>query len=263
MAKKEIKKPKKVQEKVVLKNKTNPQNEEMAVNSEPIEAPTETSAEEITPEPEKEAETPKKKTLNNQRRGTKYLEAAALVDRDKTYPLEEGLDLAKQTCYAKFDAAIDVHLRLSPPKKNEDVVRGSVNLPHGSAKPQRVIIIDEEMIEKISKGWTDFDVAVATPDMMPKLGKLAKILGPRGLMPNPKAGTVTAEPQKIAQELQAGRVEYKVDSLNNVHQSIGRVSWDTAKLAENCRAFISVLPKNRIRSITVVASMGPAVRVNG
>lgn len=193
--------------------------------------------------------------------GAKHRESIAQVDKNKTYSLEEALELVKKTSYTKFDGSVDVHVSLTPSKKNEDVIRGTVVLPHGTGRERRVIIIDDAMIEKIEKGWLDFDVAVATPEMMPKLAKLAKILGPKGLMPNPKAGTVTPDAAKAAEELKGGRVEYKTDTLGNIHQGIGKVSWANTKLAENFQALIAVLPKNRIKSVTVAPTMGAGVKV--
>ncbi len=194
--------------------------------------------------------------------GTKHQSAVKLVEHLKSYQLSEALELVKKTSYTAFDGALDVHVRLAAAKKSDDNVRGTVTLPHGTGKEKRVVIIDEPMIEKIEKGWLDFDIAVTTPEMMPKLAKLAKVLGPKGLMPNPKSGTVSTEPEKIAQELKVGRVEFKADSLGNIHQSIGRVSWDDAKLIENFQVFIAALPKSRLKSVTIAPTMGPGVKVS-
>lgn len=193
--------------------------------------------------------------------GAKHRESVTLTDKNKTYPALEALELLKKTSYTKFDGSVDVHVSLTPSKKNEDVIRGTVVLPHGTGRERRVVIINDEMIEKIEKGWLDFDVAVASPDMMPKLAKLAKILGPKGLMPNPKAGTVTTDPAKAAEELKGGRVEYKTDTLGNIHQAIGKVSWANEKLAENLETFVVALPKNRIKSVTVAPTMGAGAKV--
>lgn len=219
---------------------------------------TEEVAEEKAEKKAEKADTPARKFSH----GTKHREAAAQVDRDKAYALAEALELVKKTAYTKFDGSVDVHVRLNPAKKTDEIVRGTVTLPHGTGRERRVIIITDEMIEKIEKGWTDFDVAVATPDMMPKLAKLAKILGPKGLMPNPKSGTVTADPAKAAEELKGGRVEFKADSLANIHQAIGKVSWDVEKLSENFTAFVGALPKNRIKSVSLAPTMGPGVKVS-
>lgn len=191
----------------------------------------------------------------------KYREVSTHVDRTKAYSIDEALELIKKVAYTKFDGSVDFHANLTPGKKNEDVVRGTVVLPHGTGRERKVVIITEEMIEKIEKGWLNFDVAIATPDMMPKLAKLAKVLGPKGLMPNPKSGTVTTDPQKAAEELKGGRVEYKTDSLNNIHQAIGKVSWDAAKLKENFQTFVGALPKNRLKSVSIAPTMGPGIKV--
>ncbi len=140
-------------------------------------------------------------------------------------------------------------------------MRGVVTLPHGTGRVRRIIIITDELIEKIEKGWTDFDIAVATPEMMPKLGKLARVLGPKGLMPNPKSGTVTSEPEKIAEELKGGRVEFKADTLGNIHQTLGKVSWETAKLTDNFQIFMTALPRNRVKSVSLAPTMGAGVKV--
>lgn len=230
---------------------------------ETVETP-EVATEEQTEEVAEETKTSKKTEEVVARKfphGAKHREAVAQVDKNKVYPLTEAIELAKKTSYVKFDATLDVHIRLNPAKKNEDAVRGTVTLPHGTGRERRVVIVTDEMIEKIEKGWTDFDVAVATPDMMPKLAKLAKILGPKGLMPNPKSGTVTTEPERVAEELKGGRVEFKADSLNNIHQAVGKVSWETGKLAENIQTFVGALPKNRIKSIALAPTMGPGVKL--
>jgi large subunit ribosomal protein L1 len=233
--------------------------------SEETDAPTET-AEETQIEEVEEKKSSKKKTEEKApaqkfSHGAKYREAAAQIDKNKVYSVDEALELVKKTSYTKFDGSVEVHVNLTPAKKNDEAVRGTVTLPHGTGRERRVVIITDEMIEKIEKGWMDFDVAVATPDMMPKLAKLAKVLGPKGLMPNPKSGTVTADPAKAAEELKGGRVEFKADSLGNIHQAIGKVSWDVAKLAENLQTFAGALPKGRVRTISLAPTMGPGVKV--
>ncbi len=194
--------------------------------------------------------------------GAKHREVSQLVDKTKSYSLAEALELIKKVAYTKFDGSVDVHVRLTSTKKADEAVRGTVVLPHGTGRERKVVIVTEEMIEKIEKGWLDFDVAVATPEMMPKLAKLAKILGPKGLMPNPKSGTVSTEPEKVAEELKGGRVEFKSDSLNNIHQVIGKVSWDDQKLTENFQALVAALPKNRLKSLALAPTMGPSVKVS-
>ncbi len=240
-----------------LESEVAPEATEDAVSTEESAEMAEEVAEEKAEPKKKTAEEAPKKAPHS----VKHKEAAAHVDRTKSYSLAEAIELVKKTSYTKFDGAMDVHVRLTAAKKSDENVRGTVTLPHGTGKEKRVVIITEDMIEKIEKGWLDFDVAVTTPDVMPKLAKLAKILGPKGLMPNPKSGTVTPEPEKVAQELKGGRVEFKADSLGNIHQSLGRVSWDAAKITENFQTFIGALPKSRIKSVTLAPTMGPGVKV--
>lgn len=239
-----------------------------------VEETPETTTEEVVETPEvagtESAEAPeakaekatKEEVAKKFAHSAKHRESAALIDKNKVYPLADALELIKKTSYTKFDGSVDVHVRLNPAKKNEDAVRGTVTLPHGTGRERKVVIINDEMIEKIEKGWLDFDVAVATPEMMPKLAKLAKILGPKGLMPNPKSGTVTTDPEKTAEELKGGRVEFKADTLSNVHQVIGKVSWDTAKLTENFQTFVGAMPKNRVKSVTIAPTMGAGIKVS-
>lgn len=217
----------------------------------------------VVDEPAKEEPKPKK-TKNKAPKATRsarYSVAASQIDRLKFYSLAEALELVKKVAYTKFDGSIDIHVNLTPAKKTDEGIRGMVTLPHGTGKERRVIIITEELIEKIEKGWTDFDVAIATPEMMPKLAKLARILGPKGLMPNPKSGTVTSEPAKVAEEMKGGRIEFKSDSLGNIHQAIGRISWPAEKLTANYQTLLNALPKGRVRRATLAPTMGPGVKV--
>ena len=187
--------------------------------------------------------------------GKKYQDAAKLIESGKLYASQEAMELVKKTATAKFDETIELHVRLGvDPKYADQQVRGALVLPHGTGKTQRVL---------------DFDVAVATPDMMGTVGRLGKVLGPRGLMPNPKLGTVTMDLKKAITEIKAGQVEYRTDKAGNVHVPIGKASFDADKLRENYQAIIDTLIRVKpaaakgqyIRSITVVATMGPAVPV--
>ena len=224
------------------------------------------------------------------KRGKKYAEAAKLVDRTKKYPVLEALDLAKKTSYAKFDASIEAAFRLNlDPRKAEQNLRGAIVLPHGTGKTLRVCVIakgakaqaaqeagadyvgDSELIQKIQKeNWFDFDVMVATPDMMAELGRLGRILGPKGLMPNPKTGTVTMDVAKAVKEIKNGKIEYRVDKFGNIHLPIGKASFDSVKLQENLKTIYDVLTKAKpttvkgvfVKNITVVASMGPGIKVD-
>ena len=220
--------------------------------------------------------------------GKKYQEAAKLIEEGKLYGLSEAVELVKKTATAKFDETIELHVRLGvDPKYADQQVRGAVVLPHGTGKTKRVLVFakgdkvseaeaagadfvgSDELVTKIQGGWCDFDVAVATPNMMGVVGKLGKILGPRGLMPNPKLGTVTMDVAKAVEEAKAGKVEYRTDKQGNVHVPIGRKSFDAEKLADNYRLLMDTLIKAKpsgakgqyIKSITVVSTMGPAVPV--
>mgnify|MGYP002627435725 CR=1 FL=1 len=219
--------------------------------------------------------------------GKKYLEAAKLIE-DKAYTVQEAMELVKKTATAKFDETIELHVRLNvDPKYADQQVRGAIVLPHGTGKTKRVLVFakgekvkeaeeagadfvgSDEIVAKIQGGWFDFDVAVATPNMMGTVGRLGKILGPRGLMPNPKLGTVTMDVTKAVKEVKAGKVEYRTDKAGNVHVAIGKASFDVEKLAENFKALMDVLVKARpaavkgtyVRSVTVASTMGPGIRV--
>lgn len=224
--------------------------------------------------------------------GKKYLAALAKIDPERSYTPEEALELARQTTTTKFDATVEVHLRLGvDPRHADQQVRDVVVLPHGTGKVVRVLVFtqgegatiardagadfvadDDEFIKKIQDGWTDFDVAIATPDMMGKVGRLGRILGPRGLMPNPRAGTVV-QPEDIARvvsESKAGRVEFRVDKTANLHVPIGKVSFDAKKLYDNMAALMDAVRKarpaaakgNYIRRIVVTTTMGPGIRTD-
>ncbi|MFH0776375.1 MAG: 50S ribosomal protein L1 [Patescibacteria group bacterium] len=219
----------------------------------------------------------------------KWRAAAAKIEKEKLYPLAEAVKLAKATSTTKFDASIEIHTRLGiNTKKSDQIVRASVSLPNGTGKKLRVVAFvsedkaaaakkagaveagEESLIEKIGKGWLEFDVAVATPEMMKKLGKIAKTLGQKGLMPNPKAGTVTEDIEKSLAEIQKGKVEFRGDSFGILHNLVGKVSFEDKKLIENIEAYLRAVleakPKavkaNYIRSIALASSMGPGVKVD-
>jgi large subunit ribosomal protein L1 len=224
--------------------------------------------------------------------GKKYLAALEKIDQEKYYNPKEALALVKETSATKFDATVEIHMRLGvDPRHADQQVRDVVVLPHGTGKTVRVLVFaqgegaaaareagadyvadDDEMIKKIQDGWTDFDVAISTPDMMGKVGRLGRVLGPRGLMPNPKAGTV-ALPEDIGRvitESKAGRVEFRVDKTSNLHVMIGKVSFDEKKLYDNMAALMDAVKKARpaaskgtyIRRVTLASTMGPGVRVD-
>jgi large subunit ribosomal protein L1 len=216
-------------------------------------------------------------------------ETAKLVDKMKLYVLNDAVGLVKQTAKAKFDETIELHIRLGiDPKQSDQMVRGTVSLPHGTGKTLRVAVIangdkikeaeaagaavagSDDLIEKISKGWLDFDVLVATPDTMKNLTKLGKVLGPKGLMPNPKAGTVTVDVAKAVKELKLGRIEYKCDSYGIVHCSIGKASFAANKLLDNAKTLMETLIKAKpaaskgqyVKSVSMSSTMGPGIRLD-
>lgn len=222
------------------------------------------------------------------KRGKKYVEAAKLVDKTVAYPVLEALDLACKTSTAKFDASVDVAFRLNiDPRKAEQNIRGAIVLPNGTGKTRKVLVLcrgakqqealeagadyvgEVEMINKIAQGWFEFDVIVATPDMMGALGKLGRILGPKGLMPNPKTGTVTMDVTKAIKEIKAGKVEYRPDKIGNIQMTIGKVSFGPEKLRENLKAVYDALMKVRpstvkgayMKNVSVASTMGPGVKV--
>jgi len=221
--------------------------------------------------------------------GKKYLEAAKQIDADAFYEPLEAIELVKKTARAKFDETVEVAVRLGvDPRKQDQAVRGVVVLPHGTGKTKRVLVFakgekakeaeaagadfvgDQDMINKIQQGWFDFDVCVATPDMMSEVGKLGRILGGKGLMPNPKAGTVTFDVAKAVQEIKAGKIEYRLDKAGQIHAPIGKVSFEAEKLAENFKALIDALNRAKpaaakgvyLKNIAVSSTMGPSARVN-
>ena len=221
--------------------------------------------------------------------GKKYVESAKLVDRTKLYEVKEALELAAKTASAKFDETVELHIRLGVDSRHADQqVRGAVVLPNGTGKKVRVavfakgdaakaaeaagaeIVGDMDLVEKINGGFMDFDVCIATPDMMGLVGRLGKVLGPRGLMPSPKAGTVTPDAAKAVEEAKAGKIEYRLDKTNIIHCPIGKASFGGDKLTENAMALLDAVIKAKpaatkgtyIRSCVVATTMGPGIRVN-
>ena len=221
--------------------------------------------------------------------GKKYEEAAKLIEENKLYDPLEAIELAKKTASAKFDETFEVAIKLGvDPKHADQQVRGAVVLPHGTGKTKTVLVFAkgekakeaeaagadfvgaDELVAKIQGGWTDFDVAVATPDMMGTVGRLGKVLGPKGLMPNPKVGTVTLDVTRAINEIKAGKIEYRTDKAGNIHAPIGKASFDDQKIVENFQTLVDTLIKVKpaaakgqyMRSITVSTTMGPGVKVN-
>lgn len=224
------------------------------------------------------------------KRGKKYLAALEKIDRSKLYPAKEALQMAKELSFANFDETVELHFRLGiDPRHAEQQLRGTITLPHGTGKPVKVLVFAkgekekeakqagadyvgaEELVEKIEKeGFFDFDVAIATPDMMRVVSKLGKLLGPRGLMPNPKVGTVTMDVAKAVQEFKRGKVEYRTDKLGNIHVPIGKVSFDIKQLMDNFITVVNEIVRNKpaavkgkfIKSLTVTTTMGPGIKVD-
>jgi large subunit ribosomal protein L1 len=228
-------------------------------------------------------------TKIDHRHGKSYRQAAQLVEAGKLYDLAEALELAQKTAQVKFDASVDLHVNLGvDPKQSDQVVRTQVTLPAGTGKSLRVAVVapantqaeaksagadlvgEVDLVSKIEQGQTDFDVLIATPDMMPQLGKAAKVLGPKGLMPNPKSGSVTTDVTKAVQEAKAGRVEVRLDKQAIIHQAIGKVSFKPADLLENSKALIGAIMKAKpsatkgtyVLGLTVATSMGPGIKLN-
>ena len=220
--------------------------------------------------------------------GKKYIEAAKLVDRNKLYSPEEAIKLVKKTNFAKFDASIEVSFNLNvDPRHADQQIRGAIVLPNGTGKTQKVLVVTQgakeqeakdagadfvggkDMLEDISKGWFDFDIIVATPDMMGELGKLGKVLGPKGLMPNPKTGTVTVDVAKAVEEIKKGKIEYRVDKEGNICCLIGKSSFDDKKLVENFKTLYDVILRARpaavkgtfMKNVVLSSTMGPGVKV--
>ena len=220
--------------------------------------------------------------------GKNYNRVAALVEGTRLYTPADAPALVKETSFVKFDPTIEIHMRLGiDPRHADQVVRGTVVLPHGTGKPVRVLVITQgervreaeaagadfvgiEYIQKLKDGWLECDVIVATPDVMGQLGQLGRVLGPRGLMPNPKAGTVTMDVAKAVREIKAGKIEFRVDKTGNVHAPVGKVSFSPAQLAENVGAFMDTILRAKpsaakgtyIRSATLSSTMGPGVRLD-
>ncbi len=225
------------------------------------------------------------------KKGKKYIKAMELVEKHKAYTKEEAIELVKKTSTSNFDGSVEIAVRLNvDTKKTDQQVRGALVLPNGTGKAKRVLVLTkndaqskaasaagaefvggEDLIDKIAKeNWLDFDVIIATPEMMPLLGKIGKLLGPRGLMPNPKTGTVTTDVAKAIEDVKKGRIEFRTDSYGNVHAIIGKVSFDAKKLVENLDAFMNVIIKSKpttvkgqfIKNVSVSSTMGPGIKID-
>lgn len=224
------------------------------------------------------------------KQGRNYLKAAEMVDSSKSYSIEEAVALMKKASFAKFDESVELSIRLNvDPRHADQQIRGAMVLPNGSGRSQKVCVIAQgpqeqeakdagadfvggkELLDDMKKGWLDFDVIVATPNMMGELGKLGKILGPKGLMPNPKTGTVTMDVKKAVEDIKKGKVEYRVDKDGNINMLIGKVSFDDNKLVENFNAIYDTILKARpaavkgqyVLNVTLSSTMGPGIKVQG
>ncbi|MCI5733399.1 MAG: 50S ribosomal protein L1 [Tenericutes bacterium] len=224
------------------------------------------------------------------KKSRKYTEALSKIEKGKLYSIEEATKLVKETSTSKFDGSVEIAVRLNlDVKKNDQQLRGAIVLPHGTGKTKKVLVLakgdaakaateagadyvgDVDLITKIDKeNWLDFDVIIATPEMMPLLGRLGKVLGPKGLMPNPKTGTVTMDTKKAVEDVKKGRVEYRTDSYANVHAIVGKVSFDDEKLIDNIKTFMDVIIKSKpqaakgvyLKGVTLASTMGPGVKVD-
>ena len=224
------------------------------------------------------------------KKSKKYVEAANKIEKGKLYTKEEAVELVKEVSTSKFDGSVEVAIKLNlDTRKSDQQLRGAIVLPNGTGKTKKVLVLsktnqaaiakeagadfvgDVDLVEKIEKeNWLDFDVIIATPEMMPLLGKLGKVLGPRGLMPNPKTGTVTTDVKKAIEDVKKGRVEYRTDSFGNVHSIIGKVSFDKEKLLENLVAFVDIIIKSKpaaakgqyLKNIVIAPTMGPAIKID-
>ncbi|MFD1363514.1 50S ribosomal protein L1 [Lentibacillus salinarum] len=223
------------------------------------------------------------------KRSKRYQEASKLVDRSNAYAADEAVALLKETAKANFDETVEAAFRLGvDPKKADQQIRGAFVLPHGTGKTERVLVFakgdkateaenagadyvgEQDLINQINQGWFEFDVVVATPDMMAEVGKLGRVLGPKGLMPNPKTGTVTFDVEKAVNEIKAGKVEYRVDKSANIHVPLGKISFDNDKLVENFEAIADALMKAKpqaskgvyMRNASITSTMGPGIRVD-
>lgn len=227
--------------------------EEAAVNTD------NETAKEATKKPKKKSV---KKVAKKSVRSKAYMTKLEIVDKSKKYTVAEAVELVKKLSFSKFDGTVNLAIKLEKAKKAEDAIRGTIKLVHGTGKTQKVEVVTDELIEKIKKGAVDFDILVATPSMMPKLGQLAKVLGPKGKMPNPKDGTVVDDPKLVIEDLSKRIVRYRTDAGRNIHMPVGKVSWESTKLVENIEQALKSLSRLKRESVTISPTMGPGVKID-
>jgi large subunit ribosomal protein L1 len=203
----------------------------------------------------------KTKTVKPKTKSKAYLKSIDGFEGGKSYKIEEAIELVKKHSYSKFDGTLSLAIKLQKSKKGDDAVRGTIKLPNGAGRELKVAIADEKLIEEIKKGKADFDILVATPSMMPKLGAVAKILGPKGKMPNPKDGTVVEDPKAVSEDLGKNVVRYRQDIGGNLHLPVGKVSFEAAKIAENIQAVLKSLAHLKKESVTLSPTMGPGIKI--
>lgn len=237
--------------------------ESKKVKAEDTESDTTAVVAEVAEKSEAQSKKKKEGTSKAKTRSKKYIEMASLVDKQKIYSISEAVSLVKQTSITSFDGTVELHINVNPQTLGDKKdLRGNVTLPHGTGKQIRVAIADESIIAEIESGKINFDILVAHPSMMPKLAKVAKVLGPKGLMPNPKNGTVSPDPEKRVKDLSNGQVNFKTEPDNPiVHMIVGKVSFDDAKLSENIKAVFAAIGTNKIIRTTITATMGPGVKI--
>lgn len=200
------------------------------------------------------------KSAASKKRSKKYLDVASNFDKTKKYSLKEAVELVKKTSYSKFDGTISLDINLSKSKADESI-RGALKLPYGIEKKEKVAVANDNLIEEVKKGKIDFDILLATPEMMPKLAQIAKILGPKGLMPNPKDGTVVDDPDRAQKQI-SEMARYRADAQRNLHITVGKVSWDAKKITENVKAVLKALTKYKKNTVALSATMGVGVKID-
>lgn len=232
-------------------------SEESNTHTEKTET-TETLTEETDTEEKPKVKKKKEKFIKNKVRSVAYKTKIMEIEENKTYPLTDGIELLRKVKIAKFDETVELHINTT-----EAGISGTVKLPHGTGKEIKVVIADDAVIAEVEKGKINFDILIAAPDMMPKLARVARVLGPKGLMPNPKNGTISADPQEAAKKFQGGQIGFKTESkLPIIHLSVGKTSFEDKQLEENIKTIITAVKKDRIRNITLKSTMSPGIKIS-